>query len=517
MVSKKIKMMKKITIITVLTGFVFALLSCEKEELDLDNPNALTTNQFWTSPEDAEQGVNSIYAMFYKDGLWARWIYFRLDLVSDEGFSQSPWVELADWTRFNYINYNFWEGNAVTWRDSYKAIFRANQVLANVPNIEFEDDARKRSIIAEAKFHRALNYYYIALLWENAPIVLEPSQPDDLPQQVSQAELFAQVESDLNDAFTDLPLQWGAQDTGRPTKGAVKAMLAKIYMQQHMWSDAKTALDFLISGEGAIYSLVDNYKDNFTDLNENNSESVFEIQFGDQRRGGTGEGPNAAVSSNRAQFFAPRGIGWSDGQARFWLVDAFKQETTVDGELDPRLQHSLFYPDLFEDFGDRVYGRDWEWGDQEAWFRKGARDYKRNNEDYFSEVNWRMIRYADILLRYAEVLNELDMTADAYDYVDMVRARSNMAPLATAYPQIGTDSEAFLERLKIERVLELSGESVRWEDLKRWGDLENQQAVDQISLRDPDFNNFEVGKNIRMPIPQVEVENNPNLEQNPQY
>ena len=85
-----------------------------------------------------------------------------------------------------------------------------------------------------------------------------------------------------------------------------------------------------------------------------------EIQFGDQRRGGTGEGPNAAVSSTRAQFFAPRGIGWSDGQARFWLVNAFKQELTVDGNLDPRLQHSLFYPDLFEDFGDKTYSRDWE-------------------------------------------------------------------------------------------------------------------------------------------------------------
>ena len=181
------------------------------------------------------------------------------------------------------------------------------------------------------------------------------------------------------------------------------------------------------------------------------------------------------------------------------------------------MQHSLFYPDLFEDFGDKTYSRDWEWGEDEAWFRKGARDYKRDNEDYFSEVNWRLIRYADILLRYAEVLNELDMTADAYQYVDQVRARANMAPLATAYPEIGNDHDLFLERLKIERVLELSGESVRWEDLKRWGDLETQEYVDAIAERDPDFKNFEIGKNIRLPLPQVEVENNPNMEQNPQY
>jgi len=509
--------MKKIVLITAMIGVFLSFSSCNEEELNLDNPNALTTDQFWVTPNDAELGVNSIYAMFYKDGLWSRWLYFRLDLTSDEGFSQSPWVELADWTRFNYINYNFWEGNAVTWRDSYKAIFRANQVLAYVPDIEFSDSNRKQQILAEAKFLRALHYYYAGLLWENIPLVLEPSTPSDLPQQVSQEEVFAQVEQDLNEAFADLPLQWDAQNSGRPTKGAVKAMLAKVYMQQRRWEEAKTALDFLVIGEGANYGLVDNYKDNFSDLNENNAESVFEIQFGDQRRGGTDEGPNAAVSSTRAQFFAPRGIGWSDGQARFWLVDAFKQESTLDGEIDPRLQHSLFYPSLFEDFGDKTYGRDWEWGEDEAWFRKGARDYKRDNEDYYSEVNWRMIRYADILLRYAEVLNELGMTADAYQYVDMVRARANMAPLAEAYPEIGNNADAFLDRLKTERVLELSGESVRWEDLKRWGDLESQESVDEIAQRDPDFNNFEVGKNIRLPIPQVEVENNPNLEQNPQY
>ena len=509
--------MRKILTILTVTCSLLGVVSCQEDELDLKNPNALTTDQFWVTPNDAELGVNAIYAMSYKDGLWSRWMSFRLDLTSDEGFSQSPWIELADWTRFNYINYNFWEGNGVTWRDTYKAIFRANQVLANVPDIEFDDAARKQSILAEAKFLRALNYYYVGLLWENAPIILEPSKPDDLPMQSTQQEIYSQAELDLNEAFEDLPLQWDAENLGRPTKGAAKAMLAKIYMQQRQWGAAKTALDFLVVGEGANYSLVSNYRDNFTDINENNSESVYEIQFGDQRRGGTGEGPNAAVSSTRAQFFAPRGIGWSDGQARFWLVNAFKQELTVDGNLDPRLQHSLFYPDLFEDFGDKTYSRDWEWGEDEAWFRKGARDYKRDNEDYFSEVNWRLIRYADILLRYAEVLNELDMTADAYQYVDRVRARANMAPLATAYPEIGNDHDLFLERLKIERVLELSGESVRWEDLKRWGDLETQESVDAIAERDPDFKNFEIGKNIRLPLPQVEVENNPNMEQNPQY
>ena len=159
----------------------------------------------------------------------------------------------------------------------------------------------------------------------------------------------------------------------------------------------------------------------------------------------------------------------------------------------------------------------WEWGADEAWFRKGARDYYRDNEDYYSQVNYRLIRYADILLRYAEVLNELGMTTQAYQYVDMVRARSNMAPLAQTHPEIGNNPDLFLNRLKIERVLELAGENVRWADLKRWGDLDSQAAVDEIAERDPDFKNFKVGKNQRLPIPQVEVENNPNLSQHAEY
>lgn len=508
--------MKKIFLITVVFLNLLSLSSCD-DELKLDNPNTLTTTQYWATESDAQAGVNSIYAMFYKDGLWARWIYFRLDLTSDEGFSQSPWTELADWTRFNYINYNFWEGNSVTWRDTYKAIFRCNQVLANVPKIEFKNEDDKKKILAEAKFLRALHYYYAAILWENIPVVLEPSTPNDRPEQKNITEVWAQIEKDLNDAYTDLPNQWAGDQTGRPDKGAAKGMLAKVYMQQRKWTEAKTALEYLITGAGAKYSLAANYRDNFTDVNENNSESVFEIQFGDQRKGGTDEGPSASVSSNRAQFFAPRSIGWSDGQARFWLVDAFKKEKNKDGGLDIRLKYTLFYPALLADFGDKTYNKTWQWGTDEAWFRKGSRDYYRDNEDYYCQVNYRLIRYADILLRYAEVLNETGNTASAYQYVDRVRARVNIGTLAVAHPEIGNDKTKFLEQLKMERVLELAGESVRWEDLKRWGDLDTQAAVDKISLRDPDFKNFKVGKNQRLPIPQVEDDNNPNLSQHPEY
>ncbi|HEY8399134.1 MAG TPA: RagB/SusD family nutrient uptake outer membrane protein [Flavihumibacter sp.] len=501
---------------TMLTGTL--VTSCSKSVLDVKNPNTLTEDVFWSTEDDAQRGLSAAYAMFYKPGLWSRWIYFRLDLTSDEGWSNSPWIELADWTRFQYINYNFWEGNNQTWRDTYKAIFRVNQVLANITDIPFADNAKKEQIIAEAKFLRALHYYYAAIMWENVPLVLEPSKPDDQPEHSTLAQVWVQIEKDLAEALPALPVSYGAADVGRPTKGAVKGFQARVFMQQHKWAEAKAALDYFFTGEGqGRYGLVANYNDNFTHENENNIESVFEIQFSDVNKGGDGDGVNQTMSNNRPQFFAPRGIGWSDGQARYWVVNEFKKEQTVDGEIDPRLRYTLFYPALEADFGDKTYGRSWEWGAEEAWFRKYARDYYRTNEDYFAQNNFRMIRYADILLMYAEVLNELGNTSDAYQYVDQVRARVNMAPLATAYPEIGTDKDKFRERLKIERVLELCGESVRWADLKRWGDLDTQAGVDKVKQRDPDFNNFQVGKHIRLPIPQIEVENNPKLIQNPMY
>lgn len=485
--------------------------SCGKDLLDQKNPNSLGAEEFWKTESDAQKGVNAIYHMFYQNGGFGRWIYFRLDLTGDEGFSNSPWIELADWTRFNYINYNFWEGSVNTFRDIYKAIFRCNQVLAKVPNIEFTDAKKKDALLAEAKFLRAFYYYYAAILYENVPVVTTPQSPADAPKAGTLAEVWTQVEKDLTEAGAALPEQYTGDNIGRATKGAAMALLGKVYMQQKKWAEAKTALDYLVTGAGKNYYDLVAFVDNFRANNENNKESVFEIQFSDANKTGEGDGPSSNMGCNRAQFFAPRSIGWSDGQARYWIVDEFKKERTIDNRLDPRLQYTLFYPSLEADFGNKTYGRSWQWGANEAWFKKYSRDYYRNNEDYFNEINVRNIRFADVLLMYAEVLNELGQTGAAYQYVDRVRTRSSMANLAVAYPAIGTDKTLFRNRLKIERTLELCGESVRWADLKRWGDLDTQAAVDIVATRDPDFKNFKVGKNIRLPIPLSEIQNNPNL------
>src|SRR4051812_9279090 len=338
-------MKNKILTITLLL-VIGVVASCKKSTLDQVNPNTLPVSQFWLSESDAEKGVNAIYHMFYQNGGFNRWIYFRLDLTSDEGFSKSPWIELGDWTRFQYINYNFWEGNVNTFRDVYKAIYRCNQVLAYVPKIEFKDAAKKEELLGQAKFLRGFYYYYAAILWENVPVVTTPQTPTDMPAQGTLAQVWAQVEKDLTEAGAGLPEQYTGANIGRATKGAALAMLGKAYMQQHKWAEAKTAFDYLVTGTGkGYYDLVD-FKENFRATNENNKESVFEIQFSNANQTAEGDGPSSNMGSNRTQFFAPRSIGWSDGQARNWMVTEFKKEKTVDNKIDPRLRYTLFYPQL---------------------------------------------------------------------------------------------------------------------------------------------------------------------------
>ncbi len=521
--------MKKIFVYLFFVGLLFP--ACE---VDVTNPNDLEVRVFWQSPADAESGVNAIYNMFYKPGTYSRWIWFRLDLTSDEGFSSSPWIELADWTRFIYNNYNFWEGNAWTYRDCYEAIFRANQVLFHVPDIEFVDQVAKDRLLGQAYFLRGLYYYNLALLWgsenNSLSIVLHPSKPADAPEGHSVSDVWAQVESDLQQAITMLPVSWDAENKGRATKGAAYALRAKCRMQQHNWQGAQQDLEWMVKGEGAqYYDLVPNFKDNFTHFNENNIESVFEIQYSDVHKAPAGDGdfaidPNLGL--NRGQFFAPPGIGWTDGEVRPWLVEEFKKEMDINGGYDIRLRESVFYEEMAEDFpgNDKIYrfGMDaWNRDNyrNRVFFRKYGTDYYRDFDDYHSPLNVRLIRYADVLLMYAECLANMPSgdLAEAIALVDRVRARVDMPALAVNHPTATQSKEVFLKRLQVERSLELCLEGHRWADIKRWGLVDNQVGLDELKQRDPDFNNFTIGKNSRLPIPSSEVNNNEGLEQNPGY
>lgn len=516
----------------VLAGVLSVCAGCSGDLLDIDNPNEATVPTFWKTAADAEAGVNACYSALYKEPTWMRWLSFRYDLTSDEGWSSSPWIELGDWTRFIYTNYNFLEGNNQHWEFFYMGIFRCNQVFKYVPEIQM-DEAQKKQVLAQAGFMRALWYLQINLLWEKGTLITEPQDANYVPKDASEQEIWQQIETDLTTAAENLPEAWDAANVGRATKGAAKALLAKAYMQQHKYAEAKEQLRWLIEKEGSLYGLIDNWTDNFTDLNENNKEGIFEIQFDDKNKGGTGNDASMATGFQRTQFFAPSGIGWGDGKSRRWLVDEFLKEKRVDGKNDLRLYNSILYHGFSQDFPDqsRKYYRiedaddntQWDnWGQskEDCYIRKYNTSYYRETEDYFARNNYRILRYADILLNYAECIVETGGTPnEAATYVDKVRQRAGLAPLAQSqWKNCLTSKDAFMKRLQMERSLELCFEGWRWADLKRWGLLDTQEGINELKSRDADFNNFVIGKHRRLPIPQIEVDNSEGqLTQNPMY
>lgn len=532
--------MKKIVL-----SAIVAALSLGSCDVEVTNPNSMTANTFWNTETDAQYGLDAVYNMFYKPDTYSRWLWFRFDLTSDEGFSISPWAELNEWTKFRYNNYNFAEGNVGTYNACYKAIFRANQVLAYVPSIPFADEGDRALILAQAHFLRGLYYYNLALLWgsstKSLAIVLEPSTPGMQPEGHTGAEIYAQAIADFTEAEAILPAEWDSANKGRATKGAALALRARCYMQLKRWSEAADDLRWLVEGDGKrYYDLVPNYFDNFSETTENNVESVFEIQYSNVNPASQSDGDfavNPLLGLNRGQFFGPPGKGWTDGELRPWLVDEFKKEKDLNGKIDIRLKYSAIYEGMQNDFenNDVIFGltmNDTQWAlpnwKGRVFFRKYARVWL-NSDAYDNPINVRWVRFADVLLMYAEcVAQSGGSLATAVAQVDRVRARVNMPALSVNHPEAASGKDAFLKRLQMERVMELATEGHRWEDLIRWGLLDDQTGIDELKLRDPDFAywdddaqewvySFVIGKHNVLPIPSNEKNNNPNVEQNPNY
>ena len=505
-------------------GIFAALVSCKKTtELEIPNPNVPDESNFWKTADHALLGVNAIYGNFYRNGSpGSRWTPFYMDVRSDDGYSTSPWNELRSIGGLNITQYSF-EVNYDTWWHHWRGVYRTNQVITYVPEIVM-DETLKARYIGEAKFLRALYYYNLVTIWGSIPLILQPSQPRDKPSQVPQEQVWAQIEKDLTEAAAALPMSYTGDEVGRATRGAAYGLLGRVHLQQKEYQQAADALAWLITGPGSgMYSLMPNYEENFRHTTENNAESVFEIQF-KMRAENTGEdAPTSNVGTSRPPFFGPPGHGFNDANMHRWVVHEFLKENTVGGQRDPRLAITALYdstdvrgPNFTlvygSTFASKNYNNDIR---NRVWYRKYLDDYFRINEFevFNSPINFRIIRFADVLLMYAEALNGLNRTNDAYPYVDRVRERAGLAKLSVVRP--GLSQAQFLQQLMHERITELTGESLRWNDLARWGYFDDPAKLAELKARDPEFNNFVIGRNKYMPIPQSEIDINPNLIQNP--
>lgn len=490
-----------------LTALLLAGLFAGCADLELTSPNERTSDTFWQTEADAIQGINATYNALQANGGYGRWLVFAYDLRSDIGLSRSPWTDLANFTKTVLGSYDF-EVNIQLWRHHYEAIFRANQVIAQVPEIDMDAALRDR-IVAEARFIRGLMYFNLAVLYENVPLMVETSTPDMRPPTAPVSELWAQIESDFTAAASVLPATYSGNDVGRATSGAALAMLAKAHLQQREFDEAIDRFEDVLASP-AGYDLLPNFADNFVESNDNSVESIFEVQFA---------GPEYLSLGTRGQniprMIGPCGVGFCDGQPTEWYFQQFFVEPTESGDVDPRLHATIFWndPDGMDVYGVPFATR-YPNGDKglpidETYFWKKYGEHYLGFQDWDAAINIKVVRLGGLLLNYAEALNEANRTAEAYTPVDRVRTRAGLAPLAGGLTQAEMRDE-----IEHQVLLELALEGERWLYLRRQGLLDPATLPDLLS-HDPDFEFFVDGKSELLPIPQAEVDLNPNASQNP--
>lgn len=473
-----------------------------RNDVALTDPNRPSTQTFWHTSSDAIAGINATYQGLLYLGTFLRWQGFTYDIRSDIGFSPSPWTDLANFNKFTFASYDF-DVNRDTWNDSYTAIFRANQVIANVPKIAMDPVLRDR-IVGEAKFLRALMYFHLITLYGgNIPMPLTPPTPSERPASAGAAAVWAQIEKDLQDAVKVLPASYSGADIGRATSGAAQGMLGKVLLQQRKWSAAAAALLPVI--QSGRYSLASDYASNFTPAGANNSESLFEVQVGSPQLASS----QGVWGLNIAKMIGPCGPSYCDGRPTRWYFNQFFPDTTNRAVYDPRLDATIFWNNPA---GEDVYGTPFtqRYGaNSTALFFKKYGEYWMKDQQWDASINYKVLRYSDILLMYAEALNEQGNPDQAKPYVDQVRARASMPPVTPALSQA-----AMRDTILHERLVEFGLEGQRWLDLERQS-LLTASYLPVLQSHDDEFKFFTPGKSELLPIPQAEINLNPNVKQNP--
>jgi hypothetical protein len=508
-----------IGIFTVTTALL--MTGCTKK-LDQSNPNSQTSATFWQTGDDAIKGVNAAYGSLLIDGTYMRFTPALLDIRGDDVRSNSPWTAFANIGRFALGTADP-AGYGWAFGAYYEGVARANQVLDNVPNIKM-DDALKTRILGEAYFLRGLYFFHLVNFFGKValPIHAPKANADFYVPQSTETQGWNQVKADFAKAAGMLPVSYSGNDVGRATKGAALGFWGKALLFNKKFDSAAIELKAVI--DLGIYDLMPNYKDNFTEDFENNKESIFEVQFSRSAGGqdlGWGGIPSSGwgKTSARAITFAPRSFGWTDVQPTRSVFNEFFLEPDTAGNVDPRLDATIFYNKP----GEMIYGVpfDTHYANNPAdlndiFCKKYENGYgnKPNEFDWKSGINERIMRYSDILLMYAECLNETNQTTAAYPYIQKVRGRVGLPDLATVKPNM-TQAQ-MRDQLAHERLLEFCLEGHRFDDIRRWGWLSDPTKLATLKARDPEMNTYLPGREY-YPIPQSEIDNNPGYSQNASY
>ncbi|GAA4457033.1 RagB/SusD family nutrient uptake outer membrane protein [Nibrella saemangeumensis] len=479
--------MKKI-LLTLL--FIPWQTACRESFLDLQPLSNANVKSFYNSEADMIAAINGAYAGLQATGVY-REIFWVAEVRSDNteqdagGTGLSLPLEQID--RFDLDATNSVVAN--TWRDHYVVIARSNAILDRIDRVTMREE-RKKQVGGEARFLRALMYFNLVRLFGDVPLATKEFTNTEDAYGLGRTpaeQVYTQIINDLKEAETALPVRHTANnDIGRVTSGAAKTLLGKVYLTRKQYTEAAVKLKEVI--DSRTYELLPAYRDVFAVSNGNHKESVFEVQF---KAGGIGQGLNWANN------FAPRGIPTSiiatGGGLGFNKPTADIERAFETGDLRKEISMATGYTGSNGSFVAAPYVR--------KWIPSTPITVAGDTDN-----NFMVLRYADVLLMYAEVLNETGKSAEALTYLNQIRQRAGLAALTElAQPAL---------RLAIEkeRRVELAFENHRWFDLLRTG-----RAVEVMRAAFPQFEG-RVGKQLLYPIPQTQIDINPTvIKQNPGY
>ncbi len=514
----KYRLLRFVIVTISLAAVPLLLQNCNKQNLNLTNPNALPVTAFWKTADDAEKGLVACYGPLTSIQGWGRMLGAILTIQRGDDVNPFPSTGVQDAGTFlvDPTNGRVSEG----WGELNAIVSRANAVIFNVPNIDM-DDAEKTRILGEAYYLRGLAHFYLLNMWGNIPLITKPIEAvnDLFVEQAPPEEVWTSITTDFKEAQSRLPETVPAKDIGRATWGAATAMLGKTYLFTKDWAGAAAEFKKIID-KPTLYQLVSNYQDNFLKSGNNNAESIWELQYQSTPTGNWGTSGTANPIRGQAwePDIAPVGFT-SQGTTTVnqWVFDLFMEQKTKDGNIDPR----AFATMVWEYPGAKVYQKDFKDALNGAnltkiWVRKYL-NYDRTSSltpgDWgYANNNRRMIRLADVLLMYAEAQNEAGGPDESvYAAINIVRARANMPDITP-----GLTQDAFRATVRRERVLELSMEGDRVLDLLRWG------IMADVFTAHPEYRSnsggvFIKGKHEYLPIPQNDINANPKIKQNNGY
>lgn len=493
--------MKKILIACSLMLCVFSF-SCNN--LDLLPISAKSVEGFYTNEQEIRQAVNACYNTLGSILVRNNYSYWLTEARSDNtfqgmGYDDGPINRFTETATLPTL--------ATVWADHYNLIFQSNKILEALATIDLTEEKRTQ-FEGEAKFFRALSYFNLVRFFGDVPLIMKSLTLNEgySVSRNSTQEVYQQIESDLIDASGLLPIEYPANDYGRVTRWAAKGMLGKVYVFQSgyplelgKWEDARLLFREII--ESGRFSFFDNYADIFSYEHETGNQSLFSIKFTSGASNGNPFPTRNAPNDIANRPLEEGGIPFGGSPSNIFISEDF---ITSFEEGDIRKDVSIQF----------------EWVDRSGNIRNdlpfvrkylngpivsGARDW---------DVDWIVLRYTEILMLYAECLNELSYTADgeALEILNQVRERANLNPWLSSDIE---NQDDFRLKMETERRHEFCFENIRWFDLVR-----TDRALDVMSDFLEQYGleaNFQNRNRYLFPIPQKEINMNKNLTQNTGY